>query len=308
MPGAKGKGCDVLAFYTPLRYPGGKGRLFRLFTILLSKNSLCDAHYVEPYAGGAGLAIALMLLEYVRTIFLNDLDRAVYAFWYSILNHTADFCRKIEVTPVTIDEWHKQQEIQQKSRTINLFDLGFSTFFLNRTNRSGILRGGVIGGKEQQGEWKLDARFNKKNLISRIKGIALNKSRIVISNRDAFEFLKDLTPSLPSKSIIYADPPYYKKGQALYANYYGHEDHLILSELMRSFEGKNWVVSYDNISQIRELYCGYQNIVYDLSYSASSRYKGSEIMFFSNSIVIPDLEELASCGGLHNIEIAKFVC
>ena len=71
-------------------------------------------------------------------------------------------------------EWEKQKRIYENTRSE--FLLGFATFFLNRTNYSGVITGGPIGGFEQKGQWKIDARFNKKSLIDRIERISYFKS------------------------------------------------------------------------------------------------------------------------------------
>jgi len=249
-----------MRFNSPLRYPGGKGKLSNFFKLLLRSNRLLDSHYIEPYAGGAGIALELLFEEYVTHIHINDLNRSIYAFWYSVLNRTEELCQKIEDTPVTIKEWNKQKAIQAKSKTVNLLELGFSTFFLNRTNRSGIIKGGIIGGKEQDGKWKLDVRFNKMDLIKRIEKIARYKNRISIHNKDAFAFLDLVLPRIPKKSLIYFDPPYYNKGSDLYENFYGHDDHLEISKKIKRMK-LFWVVSYDNTPQIQQFYEGCNKII-----------------------------------------------
>ena len=115
---------------------------------------------MEPYSGGASVALFLLLEGFVNKITINDKDRAIYAFWYCVLNKTKDLCDKIERTEITIAEWRKQKEIQTKKEKADLLELGFSTFFLNRTNRSGIINGGMIGGVEQNGDYLIDCRFN----------------------------------------------------------------------------------------------------------------------------------------------------
>ena len=152
-----------MPFYTPLRYPGGKRRLAPVVKRLLEDNRLKNVDYVEPYAGGAAIALALLLEEYASTVHINDLSRPVYAFWHTVLNHTLDLCRRIECVKVTMREWHRQRAIYEERDTADLGDLGFAALFLNRTNRSGIIGGGVIGGKHQNGEWALDVRSIKPN-------------------------------------------------------------------------------------------------------------------------------------------------
>lgn len=280
-----------MTFYSPLRYPGGKGRLSKYMGLIIKNNNLIDGTYVEPYAGGAAIALSLLINKYVSQIIINDISKPIYSFWYSILNYTDDFCEMIYNTPVTVDEWFKQKEIQENPDKFNEFQLGFSTFFLNRTNRSGILKGGIIGGKNQDGEYKIDARYNKENLISRIKNIAKYKERIFLYNLDAEELLDEVIPDLGIKTLIYFDPPYYNKGKHLYENYYDHEDHLRLSKKIGQIDHK-WIVTYDNVQEIKKFYEGYRQKSFSLSYSAAKRYKGSEIMIYSNNLIVPEARDL----------------
>lgn len=275
------------AFYTPLRYPGGKGKLAPFVKQILERNNLVDGVYVEPYAGGAAVAMELVLQEYVRSVLINDIDQGVAAFWRSLLDDTESLCKLIVDTDVTIDEWHRQKLVQTCSANEGDLALGFATFFLNRTNRSGILRAGVIGGKSQAGTWKLDARFNKADLVRRIESIARVKSRIKFHQLDAVDFIDLIASELPDKSLVYLDPPYYVKGGDLYLNSYLHDDHVRIAAKVGGMRNVNWIVSYDDAEPIHELYAKFRGIVYGLSYSAQQRYKGGEAMFFSEGLVIP---------------------
>ena len=280
-----------MSFNTPLRYPGGKGRLTQYMGRVIEMNGLTDGHYVEPYAGGAGIAISLLFLEYVRKIHLNDVNPAVHAFWDAVLGHTEDLCRMITDTSITMDEWRRQRAIQQRPHEVSAVELGFSTFFLNRTNRSGIISGGVIGGKEQTGAWKLDARFNKGDLVRRIERIAAFRSRIALTNIDAAAFIRDHLPTIPNKALVYLDPPYYVKGQGLYQNHYRHDDHAEIADLVRTAITQRWIVSYDNHTAIKELYTGLRQEEFGLHYSANNRFTGSEVMIFQDGLRTPDKVE-----------------
>lgn len=282
-----------MTFNTPLRYPGGKGKLTDFIKLVFEHNQLLDGHYVEPYAGGSGIAINLLLLEYASCIHLNDLNPSIYAFWHSVVHEPEELCRRINDVKVSMDVWYQQKAIQTADSP-SLIDLGFSTFFLNRTNRSGIILGGVIGGKNQAGTWKLDARFNRQDLCKRIEKIAMYASRIRIYNQDAAELIRGLLPTLPKKSLVYLDPPYYEKGQDLYENHYFHEDHLSIAKLVRKKIKLPWIVSYDHAPEIMEMYEGCPTITYGINYSAQNRYKGAEAMFFSEKLVIPDVENPAN--------------
>jgi DNA adenine methylase len=276
---------------TPLRYPGGKGKLTAFIKLVFEHNQLLDGHYVEGYAGGAGIATRLLLLEYASCIHLNDIDKSVFAFWHSVVNAPDELCKKIRDAKVTIKERHKQRAIHADAVNQSLLDLGFATFFLNRTNRSGILHGGVIGGKNQDGKWKIDARFTKKDLCRRIETIALHRSRIRLYNLDAAIFIRGVLPSLPKKTLIYLDPPFYRKADDLYQNHYSHSDHIAIAQIVQKEISIPWIVSYDYQAEILKMYKGSPTIIYGMSYSAGiDRHKGSEIMFFSKNMVIPSVK------------------
>lgn len=275
-------------FFTPLRYPGGKGKLAEFLKAIVVRNDLVGGTYVEPYAGGAAVAIELLLLDYVEEIHINDLNPGIYAFWKSVRDHTDELIALINTAPVTIDEWYAQKAVHC-SDCNDILSLGFATFFLNRCNRSGIIKGGVIGGKGQEGKWKLDARFNKENLIARIEQISRFKDQIFLYNSDAVELVSDLSKKLPKSTLYYLDPPYYVKGKGLYDNFYCHDDHAAVASMMGSLNSSCWIVSYDDVEQIRSLYSKYRALSYRLSYSAQTREKGGEIMFFSRLMEIPDI-------------------
>lgn len=276
-----------MRFYSPLRYPGGKRRLVKHIVRLFELNNYTEGKYIEPFAGGAGAALELLFKGYVESICINDLDISIYSFWHSVLNHTEELCKLIVDTPVTIEEWKKQKIVQENFEKVSLLELGFSTFYLNRTNISGIIKGGVIGGYKQDKKNKIDARFNKKNLVYRIEKIALYKNSIEISNLCAKNLIEEYIGTQDMQCFIYLDPPYYCKGPELYKNHLTHEDHSQIATLVKSIQNHYWMVTYDNVKEIKEMYDGFRNAEYTLSYSAGKATTGKEIMFFSNNLQLP---------------------
>lgn len=275
--------------YSPLRYPGGKGKLARFMKEVVRSNGLSDGRYVEPYAGGAAVAWELLLTGVVRRVSINDISLPIFAFWHSVLNSTNDLCRKIYDCPLTVDEWDKQKQIFRRPDETDTLSLGFSFYFLNRTNRSGILNGGVIGGRGQTGKWKIDARFNKPDLISRIEKIASLRDRIELTNLDAIKFIEINAKRLENKTLLYIDPPYFDKGRFLYYDAYRPKDHAIVAESVSKLEGLNWVVSYDDVRPIHDLYSASPWLQYTLNYSARNVTRGREVMFFSQNLVVPEV-------------------
>ena len=259
-----------------------------------------EVHYVEPFAGGASLALALLFEEHASVIHINDMSRPVYAFWHSVLNNTEELCRKIEDVEVSMAEWYLQRSIYDSRDEADLDELGFATFFLNRTNRSGIIGGGVIGGKSQTGEWSLDVRFTKKELIQRIRRISRYSGRIRLYNQDGIEFTRDVISGLTSNALVFFDPPYIEKGQQLYLNNYNILDHRRLEEQVTKLE-QSWVVTYDYEGAVRhELYRNYPRLAFELSYSTQSRQMGKEALFLSANLQLPgewDSPQLVSISG-----------
>lgn len=276
---------------SPLRYPGGKAKLFQFVKKIILSNNINDGYYVEAYAGGASIALQLLQEDIISEVVINDLDRSIYAFWYSILNYPEEFCQRLLRTRVTINQWMLQREVQKQKATVDLFDLGFSTFFLNRTNRSGIINAGVIGGIEQAGEWKIDARFNKEELINRIMKISKWKDRIHLFNTDACIFINNIGYHLPDNSLCYFDPPYFVQGKNLYVNYYNRDDHKQVADVIRALP-KNWIVTYDSVVDIKNLYFDKRQFDYTLNYTAGKATKGTEVMIYSDELFMPELDSI----------------
>lgn len=280
-------------YNTPLRYPGGKGKFAPVVKSIFDCNKLSGGHYLEPYAGGAGVALELLYSGYVSDIHINDIDPAIYSFWKSITQHTENFLKVLHDTPITMEEWYKQKAILNDVENEDFLKVGFAAFFLNRTNRSGILKGGVVGGKQQNGNYTLDARFNKENLKKRIERVGANTSKIHVYNEDALDLINKVDSFLPENSLIYLDPPYYVKGQGLYRNFYVHDDHIKIKDALGKIKSK-WIVSYDNCDEIRKIYSQYSMIDYDLNYSAYHKIKAKEVMFFCDSLESPVKNDLFS--------------
>lgn len=278
-------------FYSPLRYPGGKNKLSAFISKICIDNNI-DGHYVEPYSGGASVALFLLLEGFVKKITINDKDRSIYAFWHSVLNNTDLLCKLIETTSVNIEEWKKQKEIQINKQTVSLLELGFSTFFLNRTNRSGIINAGVMGGIEQNGDYHIDCRFNKQELIKRIRKIADRKKDIKLYKKDAIKLIDKIQNETENKNVIfYFDPPYYLKASSLYMNYYKEENHKDVSTKIQNIRNIQWIVSYDNVPEIKTLYINCQKKEYSFKHTAYHSRLGQEVLFFSPNLKQPDLEE-----------------
>ncbi len=273
---------------TPLRYPGGKQILAPFVGDLLSVNGMQGCTYAEPYAGGAGVALSLLLAGRVSCVLLNDKCHLLTTFWKQMLHHTEIFIQCIEQIPITMETWKQCKLIIQNEEQFTPMEVAVAFFFLNRTNFSGVIHGGVIGGMNQTGNYKIDARFPKERLIALIRRIAEYRSSIHIFNKDALAFLDEDVRPLGDSAFVYCDPPYYVKGQALYMNAYAYADHAAVAEKMASLGNVRWMVSYDNVQEIAELYRDFNLFTFDLQYSAKSVRKEKELLVIPHSIQLPE--------------------
>jgi DNA adenine methylase len=279
---------------TPLRYPGGKQRLAPFLAEVLAANKAGGWDYAEPYAGGAGIAMELLCDNKVENVHLNDSSAHVFSLWKSMLSDPDAFCSRISLSSLSIDEWRRHREVVRHPKDHSVDELGFSTFYLNRCNRSGILTAGVIGGFAQTGRWRIDARFPRNELIRRITVIGKLRKRITVTNLDAEVFMTETVKKLPQKTLVYCDPPYYERSEKLYLNSYKPEDHVRIARVIQTQLKRPWVVSYDGHPDILKLYSDRKTFCYGLQYSAIRAYEGQEMFAFSDRVNLPATSSLAA--------------
>jgi DNA adenine methylase len=274
---------------SPLRYPGGKSAMTGLINQIRKLNGFGDRAIAEPFAGGAGASLSLLYLEETLKIFINDADKSIYDFWWSVLHRIEPFVDQLTTIKVNMREWRRQRTIYKESGRISRLQRGFAAFYLNRCNRSGIImNGGPIGGVKQTGIWKLDARFNKPELKRRCEKVSEYRDRIDVSCRDGIEFIRDLE----AKSVLFfIDPPYYVKGPTLYLNALDHNYHLTLAAQLKTMKDAAWVLTYDDCPEIRKMYRGWATIrPFSLRYSAAERRSGKEVLIVPKWVRLPSSE------------------
>lgn len=278
-----------MRYLSPLRYPGGKARLAPYLTRLIAAQDVRPARYAEPFAGGAGAALKLLINGTVEHIHLNDLNPGVAAFWRASTQRTDEFCTLVEATPLTVDEWKTQRNRYLNPTGLGDLELGFATFYLNRTNRSGILGARPIGGLDQRGKWKLDARFNRTGLVNRLRMIAAFAARIHVTEMEGLDFLSSVA-HYEDDMFVYADPPYIVQGEGLYLHAFNEHDHLELAKhLARS--RCPWMLTYDDDPRITDtLYGNGRCARFPIAHTAHKQHVGSEAVIFSSGLNIPDME------------------
>lgn len=268
-----------------LRYPGGKSRLYKPIKEFIKDNNLKNKTYVEPFAGGFGLGIKLLVNGDIDKVIINDFDYRVYAFWYSVFNHPKKLIKKIKETPINIEEWKKQKAISKECSKRSILNIGFSTLYLNRTNFSGILNAGPIGGMEQLGTYKLDCRYNKDKIMASIEDLVKYKDKVEIYNKDVKDFI--IETEFDNSHIINFDPPYVDKGKDLYKNFYKKEDHENLEVIIRNnLKSIDWFMTYDNHELIRKIYKNYYTKEYLLNHNAGKKKIGKELFIMPKNYLL----------------------
>ncbi len=256
-------------------------------------NSLGDRAIAEPFAGGAGASLTLLYLEETRRIYINDADRAIYDFWWTLVNRPLPFLDMLSETRVSIAEWRRQRNVYRDSSRTSRLRRGFSAFYLNRCNRSGIImNGGPIGGIAQMGEWRLNARFNKSELRQRCEKVAEYRDRISVSCEDGLHFIGRLQPE---SIFFFIDPPYFEKGPMLYLNALDADYHTALAARIKAMRDEAWVLTYDDCPEVRQMYRGWAAIrPFSLRYTASERRSGKEVLITPKWMRLPNWQKSAA--------------
>jgi DNA adenine methylase len=264
---------------SPLRYPGGKSKIYEKVRTIIVENNYGNRTYVEPFAGGFGIGISLLCEGVVPAAILNDFDTHIFNFWYSVMYDTENLLRLITDTPITIDEREKQKCNYRNIESDTLTD-GFATLFLNRVNFSGIIKGGPLGGLDQTGAYKVDCRFNKDDIKSRIEIIARLKNKIKLYNSDAGYLIRMSLMKMKFPMFLNIDPPYVIKGSKLYTNYFTEGDHLNLQRVIIKHLDVEypWIITYDNCALVKDLYKEFHMQEYDISHNVSRTVNGKEIV------------------------------
>jgi DNA adenine methylase len=156
----------------------------------------------------------------------------------------------------------------------NVVDLGLACLFYNRSNFSGILAAGPIGGMEQKSVYTIDCRTNKDEIIVRLLAAATFANAVDVRHCDAAEYLLD---KHGGNRIFYVDPPYFVKGELLYRHFYKMGDHKRLASSLSSLN-QPWFLSYDVHHVIEYLYEGFHINKLSFRYSAHSPKNHDELL------------------------------
>lgn len=265
---------------SPLRYPGGKRRLVPYVAAALAANDLRPDVFVEPFAGGASVALELLATDEVQSIGLAELDPYVASFWETVFFDTDWLCRQVASIEVSLDAWRRMKSGRFRSRRSQ----ALACLYLNRTSFNGTLhpRAGPIGGMSQSSGYPIDCRFPRERLVRRIRMCAQFADRVAfIRHEDALGAVAYARRRLRGKSLFYYfDPPFWAKSSFLYRHAFTHQDHQRLATAVRYLR-EPYLLSYDPAPEVRELYAGRSELTVEtveLLYTATQRTAESELV------------------------------
>lgn len=268
---------------SPLRYPGGKSDFIKTAIQIVKDNNLSAMSMVEPYAGSAAISLGLIEAGIISHTTLVERDPLIYSFWKAVFEHTDDLVAAFLELPITLDTWESFKPFLNIKEPLpdQIVKLGLAGLFFNRTNFSGILNAGPIGGKGQKSAYPIDCRTNKKELISRIRKIASFSKQVNTEFGDAVEIIKRYKDQ--ENLFFYLDPPYFVKGESLYRYFYKLKEH---KELARALINArfSWLLSYDDHHVIEFLYEDFYVKRHAFQYSAGSPKNHSELLISSFEI------------------------
>lgn len=261
------KKSEVKIIKSPLRYPGSKQKFCDYFLTILKNNNIYPDLFIEPFAGGASVSLYLLQSNFVQKIALIEKDPLVASFWKTVFFDTEWFIKEINKLEVTLDQWNYFKKYNPKTTRTQ----AIKCLFQNRTCFSGILKAGPIGGQKQISKYKIDCRFNKKEIINKIHTLSLYRDRVLFIEEGDYEsIMQDKEKILPSNTLIYFDPPYVNKAKDLYNFYFQDKDHIRLKDFIQNLK-YNWLLSYDYEPPINKLYQEFAyNGFFDITYTSTA--------------------------------------
>lgn len=274
---------------SPLRYPGGKALLAGYISDILEAHLLVGCTFYEPYLGGASVSLELLGKGCISSAVWVERDPLVYAFWHSALSDPDGLCAAIDDLDISIEIWqefqHYRDVLNPKSKKFTLLELGIAGLFFNRTNFSGILGAGPIGGRNQSSKYGIDCRFNKTRIMEQIQSVSAYSDLIDLHYGDAVKFMRENSQAISTGfNFVYIDPPYYSQGKKLYRYFYEDQHHVELANFIGQ-QGYPWLVSYDDHPRIKELYAQNKIQPIYLDYNVKASRRATELLI--SNIEIP---------------------
>ena len=273
---------------TPLRYPGGKTWLLDYVKAFARFHKLSSTTIVEPYGGSASISVGLIRSQLVTDATVCERDPLIVAFWNVAIHRNEELIEYLSSLEINMETWYGLRRYLdlEKTNLQNELEAAGAFLFFNRTNYSGIIKGGPLGGKKQLSKYKLNCRFNKGRIADKIRSLKALEDKLKIIQIDGLEYMKNHALQSPDNVFFYVDPPYYGAGKDLYRFYFTDFDHQQLSAFLTGTEIP-WLLSYDDAEFIRNLYQKKSNLPVYTDYQSGHLRRGVKELLISNYVIPP---------------------
>lgn len=271
---------------SPFRWAGGKFYARKL----ILKHVMPHVSYIEPFAGGASIFFAKTK---VRTNWLNDVDGELVNCLVHIRDHCERLIAFLDGIPATkeLHSYYKNEFVPQ-----NDLERAGRYYYLNRTSYSGIM-------KRENCYWGYGDKYSMRpeNWPRHLKKCSSKLQNVRITLLD----FRQVIEQAPDNSFLFIDPPYFNADQdKFYTCCFTRQDHYDLAELLQEHTHRlKFLITYDNVDEVKELYGWVHNISdQEWNYTISrtddqsgktdkkgSRRKGKEI--FIRNYLLPEEEQ-----------------
>lgn len=227
------------------RYPGGKSWLVPYIHQWLLDRSA--GLFVEPFAGGAAISLAVARNRWARHVLMCEIDAGVAAVWNSALNGEADWLRN-RITAFKLTKRNLAAELSSKAQDQK--KMAFRTLLRNRTSHGGLLTQGSASLNRGEDGKGIRSRWYPETLASRLNSIKAFRQRITFVEGDGVQLLESLSKA--NQCFFFLDPPYTAGSISAGARMYEHHtvDHARLFSIAKRMSG-DFLMSYDDTPEIR---------------------------------------------------------
>lgn len=292
-------------YLSPLRYPGGKGRMGPyLADLMASQYGLLEVEiWAEPFAGGLGAGLHVLAADVAEEVWFCETNPALAALWRMIRTDLDDLARRIELTNPTIDLFYASREMVKNAATTGGHDdqeLAVAALILNRCSRSGIVAPNVgpIGGKDQAGKYTVKSRFDPAKVAARLRALSPYTQRLRQYDCSGIEFLRGLDGGvgIEEEMLAFVDPPYTDVGNDLYGRGMSVAEHRELAWILNT-SPMRWALTYDATPHIwTDWYPNRAVMEYGISHSAHKQHADTEYLIVSDNLILDPIRAPLSTG------------
>lgn len=273
---------------SPLRYPGGKSRIWEHLAAQYTQAPLgeLDAEiWFEPFAGGLGAGLKMLQESIIGELWFCEANRGLGALWGELVANPTALIDTVSSLPerMSLDVYQEALAVLAAPDSYPQLQVAVAALVVNRCSRSGMVTPttGPIGGKQQDGKYRVGDRWNLPRTISTLEKLAPLTRYMRFVGPDGISALAGLPNSgFAEEVFVFADPPYVGAGQRLYQHGLDESGHRALADALHDLDETHWVLAYDEAPLVRELYEGLHIQEYTLHHTANRSKSGAELLIY----------------------------